>query len=352
MKKVVFIALAAGIFTTACNNSTSTNETQSTQVTTETPKEVDALMKKAQAYFKPLPEAHSFDTPKAKLGKKLYFETALSVNGKMSCNSCHLTENYGVDNEATSPGHENKRGDRNSPTVYNAYFHIAQFWDGRAADLAEQAKGPILNPVEMGIPNEETAVANIKAIVQYAELFQAAYPNDTDPITYNNIADAIGEFEQTLRTPAPFDAYLEGDASALNTEELAGLEVFINTGCITCHTGAGLGGHMYQKFGLVQGPYWEHTGSKLHDEGRFAITGKEFDKNVFKVPALRNVEKTAPYFHDGSVADLGEAVQIMAKTQLGKELTEQEIQSIVTFLHTLTGEIPAHALQNSEVAAL
>lgn len=342
--------LAGVVFTTACNNTTPPNE--STQPQAETTKAPSALLKKAQAYFKPLPEARSFDTPKAKLGKKLYFETALSVNGKMSCNSCHLTDNYGVDNEATSPGHENKRGDRNSPTVYNAYFHIAQFWDGRAADLTEQAKGPILNPVEMGIPNEETAVKNIKAIAEYADLFKTVYTDQNDPITYNNIADAIAEFEHTLRTPAPFDAYLEGDETALNTDELAGLEVFINTGCITCHTGAGLGGHMYQKFGLVKGPYWEYTNSTLHDEGRFVVTQKEFDKNVFKVPALRNVAKTAPYFHDGSVASLNEAVQIMAVTQLGKELTEQEITSIVTFLDTLTGEIPAHALQNSEVAAL
>lgn len=320
----------------------------------ETQTQEKPLLEKAQGYFAVLPEGKTFEgNPKAELGKKLYFENALSVSGEMNCNSCHGLSTYGVDNEATSPGHEGKRGDRNSPTVYNAWFHIAQFWDGRAKDLTEQAKGPILNPIEMGIPDEATAVKNIEAIKEYKALFDAAFPEQEGAITYQNIAEAIAEFEATLRTPAPFDDYLAGDETALSPEQTAGLKVFIEKGCITCHTGAGLGGHMYQKFGLVQGPYWEYTKSEHQDEGRFKVTEEEGDKYMFKVAALRNVVKTAPYFHDGSVSDLKEAIRIMGVTQLGSELSQEEVTSIAAFMESLTGEIPAHALQETgeEMAA-
>lgn len=309
------------------------------------------LLANAQSYFATLPEPASFDNVKAQLGKKLYYETALSVNGKMNCNSCHMLDNYGVDNEPTSPGHEGKRGDRNSPTVYNAYFHIAQFWDGRAEDLAAQAKGPILNPVEMGIPDEATAVKNIKETPGYRDLFSKAY-SGADPITYDNIADAIGEFEKTLATPSKFDNYLAGNTNALNPLEKQGLNNFINAGCITCHAGAGLGGHMYQKFGLIKGPYWDYTDSEKIDNGRADVTGNEGEKYFFKVPSLRNIAKTAPYFHDGSVATLERAVKIMGITQLDKELSNKEVESIVAFLKTLTGDIPVHALETKNLASL
>lgn len=306
------------------------------------------LLKKAQAYFKVLPEAESFDRPIAQLGKKLYYETALSFSGEMSCNSCHMLDKYGVDNEPTSPGHKGERGERNSPSVYNAYFHIAQFWDGRAEDLKAQAAGPILNPVEMGVADSNVAVKNIEAIQDYIGLFEKAFPNEEQPISYSNITGAIAEFEKTLRTPSKFDDYLAGNAEALNAEELKGMETFINSGCITCHMGPGLGGQMYQKFGLVNGPYWEYTGSERQDEGRFTVTGKESDKQFFKVAALRNVAKTAPYFHDGSVESLDEAVKIMGTTQLGRDLSDEDVSSIVVFLNTLTGEIPPYALNKQE----
>ena len=322
-----------------CQNSSTSQETPVAY------SEADVkLQSMATNFFKPLPEAKSFERPIAQLGKKLYYEPALSINGKLSCNSCHLLDKFGVDNEATSPGHEGIRGDRNSPTVYNAYFHIAQFWDGRAADLFEQAKGPILNPVEMGMPHEQSVKVVMDELKEYLPLFQQAFPNEADPITFNNVAMAIAEFEHTLATPAPFDAYLNGDIGALTEGQRAGLQNFINAGCITCHIGPGLGGGMYQKFGLINGPYWEFTGSKNIDEGRAVITKNESEKYFFKVPSLRNIEKTYPYFHDGSVSDLSEAVKIMAKTQNGRDLSETEIASIVEFLGSLTGTLPEFAM--------
>ena len=350
-KPYLLIATVAGLFGLyACGGGTSsekeTDTTEPVEKTTQVSEEEQALLKKAQAYFKVLPEAKSFDRPIAQLGKKLYYENALSVSNKMSCNTCHQLDKYGVDNQPTSLGHDDvSRGDRNSPTVYNAYFHFAQFWDGRAADLKEQAMGPVLNPVEMGMPDSNQARESIKKIAEYKALFEEAFPNEEQPITFENIAEAIAEFEHTLRAPSKFDTYLEGDITALTSDEQKGLETFINSGCITCHNGAGLGGSMYQKFGLVKNPYWDYTGSERHDQGRFEVTGKETDKQFFKVAALRDVTKTAPYFHDGSVASLNDAVKIMAQTQLGRDLSDEEITSIVTFLDALTGEIPEHALQ-------
>ena len=298
-----------------------------------------SLLKRAQNLFGALPESTDRSTDKVLLGQELYFEKALSINNQMSCNTCHQLEKFGVDNEPTSPGHAGIRGDRNSPTVYNASYHVAQFWDGRAADLTEQAKGPILNPIEMGIPDEKTAVERIKAIEGYTAKFNRAYPNQNEPITYENIASAIGEFEKSLVTPSRFDQYLKGQLSALSPQERKGLHTFLESGCASCHSGVTLGGNQYQKFGLVQGPYTEYTQSKKEDLGRFNLTSLEADKHVFKVPSLRNIEKTAPYFHDGSVNDLASAVKIMATTQLGKELSEQEVTDIVAFLNSLTGEL-------------
>jgi cytochrome c peroxidase len=339
MKKTFLFAILIGglLAVKSCGGSESTDAEATFSEADE------KLLKQAQGFFKPLPEAKSFDRPIAALGRKLYFENALSITGDMSCNSCHMLDKFGVDNEATSPGHDGTRGDRNSPTVYNAYFHIAQFWDGRAADLFEQAKGPILNPIEMGMPDEASVKKAIEAIEAYKPLFAAAFPDDPNPINFDNIALAIAEFEHTLATPAPFDDYLNGDLSALTDKQRKGLQTFINTGCITCHMGPGLGGQMFHKFGLINGQYWDFTGSKKIDEGRYAVTNNESDKYFFKVPSLRNVEKTHPYFHDGSVADLHTAVKIMAKTQNGRDLELQEIQEIVDFLSSLTGSIPTFA---------
>lgn len=344
--KNIFTVLIISFLLTSCGGSADGSKQGSDQKkeTEDRTEKDEKIMKMAKAYFKPLPEPKSFDRPVAKLGKKLYYETALSVSGEMSCNSCHLLDNFGVDNEPLSPGHDGTRGERNSPTVYNAYFHIAQFWDGRADDLKEQAKGPVLNPIEMGMPAEPEAVEAIIAIQDYADMFTEAFPDDKEPINFDNIAEAIAEFEHTLATPGAFDDYLNGDSEALSVEQRDGLKAFMDAGCTTCHIGPGLGGSMYQKFGLVEGPYWDYTGSDHEDVGRYEVTQKEGDKYVFKVPALRNVTKTAPYFHDGSVNDLGEAVKIMGKTQLGKDLDDETVQSIVTFLESLTGEIPEHAL--------
>ena len=336
MKKYTVLASIIGLSIFSFLNSCSSSNDKPA-VTAVDPKDKE-LRELASSFFTVLPDS-TYNAEQAKLGKKLYFETALSFNDKLSCNSCHLLDKYGVDNLATSPGHENKNGERNSPTVYNAYTHFVQFWDGRAKDLAEQAKGPILNPVEMGLPNEAAAVKKISAIADYDPLFAAAFPGESDPITFSNIAKAIGEFEKTLKTPAPFDKYLAGDYSALNADQKEGLKLFVDKACIACHIGPALGATTYQKFGLVEGPYWNYTNSKLHDKGRSLITKNEADDYVFKTPSLRNIEKTGPYFHDGSVANLKEAIRIMALTQSGIKLTANEINKIEAFLTSLTGEL-------------
>jgi len=300
-----------------------------------------ARQKTAASIFGTMPAPGDPSSPKAVLGKKLYLETALSYNNQLSCNSCHMLDKYGVDNLPTSPGHEGKNGARNSPTVYNSSFHIAQFWDGRAENLTEQAKGPILNPIEMGIADEHTAVQRIKGIPDYAPIFDLAFPNEKDPINFNNIAAAIAAFEDCLQTPSPFDAYVAGDLSALTPKQKEGLDLFVNKACITCHNGPGIGGGLYQKFGLVKGPYWDYTQSAGHDRGRAEVTGNDGDEFFFKVPSLRNIEKTGPYFHDGSVAELSKAIEIMGQTQLGQTFTPEEIASIEAFLGSLTGELPS-----------
>lgn len=276
---------------------------------------------------------------KIALGKALYFDKRLSKDNTQSCNTCHNLNTYGVDNKPLSPGNNGGLGTRNSPTTLNAAFHIAQFWDGREPDVEAQAGGPILNPVEMEMHSEKAVVNKLSKIKEYQELFAQAFPKDKKPITYNNLKKAIGAFERKLVTPSKFDKYIAGDDNALSNAQKKGLQTFINSGCVTCHAGKMLGGNMYQKFGLF-GEYWKHTGSKKIDEGRFEVTKNEVDKYVFKVPSLRNVEKTYPYFHDGSVEKLGDAIKIMAKLQSNKELTESEIIQIVVFLNALTGEVP------------
>ncbi|MCB9030256.1 MAG: cytochrome-c peroxidase [Deltaproteobacteria bacterium] len=289
-----------------------------------------------KAIFAPLSDsAPNKDNPsspaKIELGKKLYFEKKLSIDQDISCNSCHNLETYGVDNEPTSPGHKGQRGDRNSPTVLNAAFHIAQFWDGRAKDVEEQAIGPILNPVEMAMPAEKEVVQRLEADPEYVKLFKAAFPGEANPLTYINIGNAIGSFERTLITPSRFDDYLKGDDNAITQAEKEGLKTFVESGCITCHSGMVVGGMMYQKLGLVK-PY------PTEDTGRFKHTNNEADKYFFKVPSLRNVEKTAPYFHDGSIKTLEDAVKTMGEYQLGRNLSDEQVSSIVTFLKSLTAK--------------
>lgn len=306
------------------------------------------LLKRAQGFFAPLPEvAASAENPvtpeKVALGKQLFHDTRLSLNGTISCNSCHRLDNFGVDGEKTSLGDTKERGARNSPTVYNAALHSMQFWDGRAKDVEEQAGMPVLNPVEHSMPNRAFVEKRLREVPGYAPLFKAAFPDEKQPVTYRDMERAIGAFERTLITPAPFDAYLKGDAQALSPEAKEGLALFMDVGCTTCHMGASVGGTMMQRFGLLQ-DFRPLTGSTDADHGLMDLTKKESDKDMFKVPGLRNVAKTAPYFHDGSVADLGKAVDVMARTQLNKQLKPEEIKKIVAFLESLTGTPPAEAL--------
>jgi len=300
--------------------------------------------------FRPLPA--SMDSPsnpgtpaKIELGRMLYYEHRLSKDQKLSCNSCHLLDKYGVDNEPTSDGFKDQRGDRNSPTSYHAAGHVAQFWDGRAADVEEQAKGPILNPVEMAMPDEKTVVATLKSMPEYVALFQKAFPGEKDPVTYTNMARAIGAFERRLVTPSRWDKFLAGDQTALNDTEKAGLLKFVETGCVTCHMGTYVGGSTYQKLGIMK-PF-----PGLKDEGRAKITKKADDQHFFKVPSLRNVEKTGPYFHDGKVKTLQEAVSLMSEYEIGKKLTPADTSAIIAWLKSLTGTIPADYIRMPKLPA-
>jgi len=294
------------------------------------------LRARAKAFILPLPDkmpGAEKDLPaQIELGQKLYFEKRLSVNGKQSCNDCHLVDQNraGVDNEPTSEGAHGKRGDRNSPTTLNAGFHFAQFWDGRAKDLVEQAKGPVLNPGEMAMPDEKEVVKRLEADARYPQLFKAAFPGEVSPISYHNFARAVAAFERTLITHDRFDDFLKGDDRALNAQELQGLNLFLTIGCTTCHVGPTIGGNMYQKAGII------HPYANTNDMGRFKVTGEEWDQYRFKVPSLRNVALTYPYFHDGQVRDLGSAVKQMAYMQLGKELADKEIAALVAFLNSLS----------------
>jgi cytochrome c peroxidase len=295
------------------------------------------LSKRAKAVFGNLPaeatlESNPVTEAKIELGRKLYYDKRLSKNQDVACNSCHPLSRYGVDGEPTSSGHRGQRGDRNSPTVYNAAFHTGQFWDARAPTVEEQAKGPPLNPIEMAMASAEAVEGVLQSIPGYPPLFRAAFRDEPGPITYDQMARAIGAFERKLVTPSRFDRFQQGDLGALSDLELGGLALFMNTGCIACHQGPVVGGRMVQKLGVVV-PY------PTEDLGRYKLTGNELDRFVFKVPSLRNVEKTGPYFHDGKVGAVEEGVRLMAHHQLGRELSEPDIHSIVAFLGSLTGEI-------------
>ena len=276
---------------------------------------------------------------KVLLGRLLYYEPRLSKNHDVSCNSCHPLGEYGVDRQPVSDGHRKQLGTRNAPTVYNAAGHFAQFWDGRAPTVEEQAKGPVLNPVEMAMPSEKAAVALLKSMPEYVAAFGRAFPGQKDAVTFDNMARAIGAFERRLVTPSRWDKFLKGDQAALSDAEKAGLNKFVEVGCPMCHQGAYLGANSFQKLGLVKS--WTHT----KDLGRYAVSKQEADKLVFKVPSLRNIDQTAPYYHDGSVKTLEEAVRLMAEHQTGRKLAKPEVASIVTWLKALTGPIPQDYIQ-------
>ena len=238
-----------------------------------------------------------------------------------------------------SRGAHDKANPRNAPTVLNAALQSKEHWRGDRENVEDQAKQALVGPASFGNPDYATAMAELKAIPGYPEMFAKAFPGQKDPVTPDNWGKAIGAYERTLVTPSRFDAYLAGRTEALSAAERAGLRKFIVTGCIACHNGPGVGGTMFQKFGVVEN-YWQETGSKEVDKGRFDVTHKPEDMYVFKVPSLRNVAMTPPYFHDGSVRSLPRAVHIMAKVQLGKNLSDQDVSEIVTFLESLTGRLP------------
>jgi cytochrome c peroxidase len=268
------------------------------------------------------------------LGRMLYFDPRLSIDSTVSCNTCHpLSGAYGVDHRPVSFGVREQAGSRNAPTVFNAAGHLAQFWDGRAPTVEEQAKGPIVNPVEMGMPGGDAVAQRLRAIAQYRAAFAAAFPGEAEPVTYDNVGVAIGTFERGLVTPSRWDAFQAGDTAALTPAERRGLNTFAGLGCPACHRGTYLGGEMFQKAGLVE-PWPEQE-----DLGRYAVTHRRGDRLVFKVPSLRNVGQTAPYFHNGQVATLEEAVRRMARYQLGRKLGDAEVAAVVSWLASLTGTI-------------
>ena len=298
--------------------------------------DIAKLRKDAKAAFGPLPErmpgSEADTAERIALGKKLFFDVRLSKNESQSCNTCHRVDAQlgGVDNEATSGGAFGKRGDRNAPTVLNAGYHFAQFWDGRAAGLKDQAKGPVLNPVEMAMPSEGEVVKRLEADPEYPKMFAAAFPGPGPAISYDHMAEAIAAFERTLRTQDRFDDFQNGDDKALTVAELKGLRLFLDAGCTTCHSQPTLGAQSYQKVGLIH-PY-ENT----QDTGRAQVTKDEDDQFKFKVPSLRNVAITGPYFHDGAQAELAVVVRKMGHMQLDKTLEDAEVEAIVAFLNSLT----------------
>jgi cytochrome c peroxidase len=303
-----------------------------------------SLLQKARYKFGAIPtqppelKNNPLTPTKIALGKMLFFDARLSSTGTVSCNSCHDLAKGGVDNRATSPGVNGQQGTRNSPSVFNAIFNIAQFWDGRAKDLQEQAKGPIQNPVEMNNTPAQV-VQTLRGIPTYATLFQTAFPHEAEPLTFENLAKAIEAFEATLLTPGSrFDQYLAGDEAVLTEPEKRGLSLFIGKDCASCHKGINLGGVSYHRFGVAKKPAPEIL--PPHDKGRLTVTNLASDEYVFRAPSLRNVELTAPYFHSGKVWELKEAINVMTNVQLGIKLKEREVDDLVAFLKTLTGKLP------------
>ncbi|MEW8693076.1 MAG: cytochrome-c peroxidase [Candidatus Thiodiazotropha endolucinida] len=299
----------------------------------------------------PEPADNPTTPEKVELGKMLYFDTRLSSNGTVSCFSCHNVMEGGDDHRTTSIGVHGQAGGRNAPTVWNAAFHSVQFWDGRAASLEDQAKGPPANPIEMGMSNLDAVSDRIAKIPGYKLYFDKAFGKG-DNINIDNIAKAIAAYERTLITPnSPYDRYVRGEKKAMTAEQVRGMKTFADAGCAACHSGANFNGPtlpagqgFYQKFPLNTDNDYVSKYGLMNDTGRMAATGKEEDKNMWRVPTLRNLAFTAPYMHTGSVKSLAEAVRVMSKTQLGKELAPQQVEDIVAFLGALNGEFPEQTM--------
>jgi cytochrome c peroxidase len=306
------------------------------------------LMNRANVVFGALPASMpSPDNPitpeKVKLGAVLFWEPRISVDRTVSCVKCHPLGLYAADGLKKAVGNNCKENPRNSPSIFNAASQISAHWIGNRTNVEDQAKQALIGPPSFGMPDYASVEKVLKGMKGYVALFTAAFPDDKDPVNVDNFARAVGAFERTLVTPSAFDDFQQGKADALNAQQKRGLRLFIDIGCMTCHFGPFLGGQMYQKFGMFE-PYEKYTKSEKIDDGRFAVTKNPADKFFFKVPVLRNVAMTPPYFHDGSVNKLADAVVIMAKIQLGKDLSKDQTMDIVAFLSSLTGRIPQSML--------
>lgn len=299
----------------------------------------------------PIPADNPQNDAKVLLGKTLFFDPRFSEHGTLSCNSCHNVMAGGDDNRPSSIGMHDARGRRSAPTVWNSAFQGVQFWDGRAPSLEEQAKGPVVNPIEMGMPNLEAAMTRLRKIPEYAPMFEAAFPGEKAPVTANNAAKAVAAYERTLITPnSPYDRYVKGDKTALTDQQVRGMRTFSEAGCVACHSGPTFNGPQvsgqgfFMKFPTFEGSQYEAKYQLTADNGRFEATKKPADKHMWRVPTLRNIAMTAPYFHNGQVATLDEAVRVMAKTQLNKTLRPDQVTDIVAFLNGLTGEFPTQEM--------
>jgi cytochrome c peroxidase len=298
----------------------------------------EALRRQAAGLFGEIKAAAGAPSPQAELGRALFWDTRASLDGKTACSSCHFAQDWGADRRRFSPDARGALTSRNSPTVFNSTTQPMLRWLGDRKTAADQAEGSIGG--SMGFASREAAVAKMNEL-GYAPTFRAAFPQDAEPLSTANYGRVLAAYQATLATPAPFDRFLAGDDGALSERQKAGLQAFIATGCAGCHNGANFGGATFQKFGVVK-DYWVETGSPKIDPGRFSITKKEEDRYVFRVPMLRNVAKTAPYFHDGSVESLDRAVRVMASVQLGRALDDRTVADVVAFLDALTGEIPSN----------
>jgi cytochrome c peroxidase len=300
----------------------------------------------------PAPADNPTTEAKVELGKMLYFDTRFSSTGTVSCFSCHNIMEGGDDHRPTSMGVHGQVGGRNAPTVWNAAFQSVQFWDGRAPTLEEQSKGPPANPIEMGMQDLDAAIGRVRAIPGYRPYFEAAF-GQGDVITIDNAAKAVAAYERTLITPnSPYDRYVKGDKKAMSAQQVRGMETFAAVGCLACHSGPAFNGAasmpvgqgLFMKFPTYPGSEYDKRYNLTADEGRYTVTKQDADRNMWRVPTLRNLTYTAPYFHNGSVTSLDEAVRVMGKTQLGKDLSDAEVQDIVAFLGALDGEFPQQTM--------
>ncbi|MGD2113099.1 MAG: cytochrome c peroxidase [Gammaproteobacteria bacterium] len=300
----------------------------------------------------PAPADNPTTPEKVELGRMLFLDPRFSLTGTVSCNSCHNVMLGGEDNRPVSMGVHGKTGGRSAPTVWNSAFNSSQFWDGRAATLEDQAKGPVANPVEMGMSDVETAMNRVRDIPGYRAYFERAFPDSKEPMTVDNAARAVAAYERTLITPnSAYDRYVKGDTQAMSEQQVRGMQAFASVGCLSCHSGAAFSGPpmapgagFFMKFPTFTDNDYAGKYDLSTDGGRYAVTGKEADRNLWKVPTLRNIEMTAPYFHNGSVRTLEEAVRVMAKTQLNRDLGDAETADIVAFLGALSGPFPQQPL--------